>query len=221
MNSPLAFIAQLWIMATTKSDPPFCPLLLFRSGSVGKGVCMIKYGRSQMVFNNGYKPKVTWMWWNSQRGLLNWYRPTSLQWQYWDGKKCHCKRVSLYPRIFNIRRSFFGPKNCHCKLFRKMFSDSSTSSWLKCSCHAAQASKENFQKTCHKTFFITCRRRQYSRLETTREGPEPPTATYAYHHFWFNLWLTDSSVRPSISLNSLLLHCLCRTLQTRQTRGEG
>ena len=29
-------------------------------------------------------------------------------------KKCHCKRVSLYPMMFSIRRSFFGPKNCHC-----------------------------------------------------------------------------------------------------------
>ena len=29
-----------------------------------------------------------------------------------------------------------------------------------------------------------------------------PTATYAYHRSWFNLWL-------SISLKSLLLHCLC------------
>ena len=29
-------------------------------------------------------------------------------------EKCHCKRASLYPTIFSIRRSFFGPKNCHC-----------------------------------------------------------------------------------------------------------
>ena len=29
-------------------------------------------------------------------------------------KKCHCKRVSLYPMIFSIRRPFFGPKNGHC-----------------------------------------------------------------------------------------------------------
>ena len=30
---------------------------------------------------------------------------------------------------------------------------------LNCSCHAAQASKGNFQKTCYKTFFSTCRPR--------------------------------------------------------------
>ena len=29
-------------------------------------------------------------------------------------KTCHCKRVLLYPMIFNIRTSFFGPKNDHC-----------------------------------------------------------------------------------------------------------
>ena len=32
----------------------------------------------------------------------------------WPAKKCHCKRVSLYPMIFSIMRSFFGPENCHC-----------------------------------------------------------------------------------------------------------
>ena len=29
-------------------------------------------------------------------------------------KKCHCNRLSLYPMIFSIRRSFWGLKNCHC-----------------------------------------------------------------------------------------------------------
>ena len=36
------------------------------------------------------------------------YMPPRLEWRCWDGKK-----VSLYPMIFSIRRSFFGPKNCH------------------------------------------------------------------------------------------------------------
>ena len=29
-------------------------------------------------------------------------------------KKCHCKRVSLYPTIFSRRRFVYAPKNCHC-----------------------------------------------------------------------------------------------------------
>ena len=33
---------------------------------------------------------------------------------------------------------------------------------LNCSCHAAQASKGNFQKTCYKTFYTTCLPRLYS-----------------------------------------------------------
>ena len=33
---------------------------------------------------------------------------------------------------------------------------------MNCSCHAAQASKENFQKTCYKTFYTTCRPRLYN-----------------------------------------------------------
>ena len=32
---------------------------------------------------------------------------------------------------------------------------------MNCSCHAAQASKGNFQKTCYKTFYATCRPRLY------------------------------------------------------------
>ena len=32
---------------------------------------------------------------------------------------------------------------------------------LNCSCHAAQASKGNFQKTYYKTFYTTCRPRLY------------------------------------------------------------
>ena len=30
------------------------------------------------------------------------------------GKKCHCKWNVTVTGIFSIRRSFFGPKNCHC-----------------------------------------------------------------------------------------------------------
>ena len=33
---------------------------------------------------------------------------------------------------------------------------------LNCSCHAAQATNRNFQKTCYKTFNSTCRPRLYS-----------------------------------------------------------
>ena len=29
-------------------------------------------------------------------------------------KMCYCKRLSLYPMVFILRRSFLGPNNCHC-----------------------------------------------------------------------------------------------------------
>ena len=32
----------------------------------------------------------------------------------WTTEKCHCKRVSLYPMIFSLKRFFSGPKTCHC-----------------------------------------------------------------------------------------------------------
>ena len=39
----------------------------------------------------------------------------------WNSKTPHCKRVSLYPTIFSIRMSHFGPKSSHCKCERAFF----------------------------------------------------------------------------------------------------
>ena len=52
-----------------------------------------------------------------------------------------------------------------------MFSESSQAAGLNCSCHAAQASKMNFQKTCYKTFSSTCRPRLYVGYVSFRQRP--------------------------------------------------
>ena len=31
-------------------------------------------------------------------------------------EKCHSNQVSLYRMMFGIRRSLFGPQNCHCNV---------------------------------------------------------------------------------------------------------
>ena len=33
----------------------------------------------------------------------------------WDCQNYNCRRLSLYPMIFSVRRSFLEPRNCHCR----------------------------------------------------------------------------------------------------------
>ena len=47
------------------------------------------------------------------------------------------------------------------KRFCNMFLRAPQAAGLNCSCHAAQASTGNFQKTCYTTFSSTCRPRRY------------------------------------------------------------
>ena len=60
---------------------------------------------------NGHPPEIRLNIWPPKytRKCACSYRPSRLQWQCWDGEKCHCKRVSLYPMML-CEDSFLGQK---------------------------------------------------------------------------------------------------------------